>query len=283
MTIHYKAVPLEIVELKANSTGTGWEFTAYASTFGNKDHGGDIVQKGAFKQTLTDRKFRPLLWQHDMREPIGIEKALKEDSHGLLGTWELIDTQRGSDAHKLLKMGAVRSMSIGYIPTKFEFEDGGETTLLNEVDLLENSVVSLPMNEQATVQSVKHLHCVTCGDHLNGEHETPKAGEQPELKVDGPLDELLSQIRGYVIVGVDEAEALQQRRAGEQRKLSEGHIEALKRLSEELKGSDERIAAILRAVEAITESPDTKSGSQMLDLRLEILRRRLRAAGVEGV
>ena len=135
----YKSTPLELVEIKAGSDGS-MQFTAYASTFNNKDHGGDVITKGAFAETLAARKFRPLLWQHDMREPIGIEKSLKEDGKGLLGTWHLVDTQRGQDAYKLLKAGAVRSMSIGYIPSEFAFEDGGDTRLLNKVDLLENSV-----------------------------------------------------------------------------------------------------------------------------------------------
>ena len=171
----YKSTPLELVEIKAGSDGS-MQFTAYASTFNNKDHGGDVITKGAFAETLAARKFRPLLWQHDMREPIGIEKSLKEDGKGLLGTWQLVDTQRGEDAYKLLKAGAVRSMSIGYIPSEFAFEDEGDTRVLNKVDLLENSVVSLPMNEQAQVQSVKeHVHCALCQALIDESDEEVKA------------------------------------------------------------------------------------------------------------
>lgn len=163
---HYHATPIEVVEMKA-APGTAGQFTAYASTFGGVDHGGDTIQKGAFTASLKARSFRPLLWQHDMREPIGIEKSLREDTKGLIGTWELVDTQRGRDAYALLKAGAVRSMSIGFFPTKWEFQsepaDGDVTRILKEIDLLENSVVSIPMNDQAQVQSVKHAeHCDLC-------------------------------------------------------------------------------------------------------------------------
>ena len=157
----FKSTPLEIISLKAGTDG--WEFSAYASTFGNRDHTGDIVSAGAFTQTLKARKRRPLLWQHDMHEPIGIERSLRQDSKGLLGTWDIVDTQRGTDVYKLLKRGAVDSMSIGYIPESFEFEDEGQTRVLKGIDLLENSVVSIPANEQARIQSVKsHIHCATC-------------------------------------------------------------------------------------------------------------------------
>ena len=152
----YKATPLELIDVSSRSSGQK-EFTAYASTFGNEDLGGDIIDKGAFARTLRQRPFRPLLWQHNMSEPIGVEKSIREDGKGLLGTWELLDTQRGSEAYTLLKAGAVRSMSIGYIPGEFSFEEEGKIRRLTDVELLENSVVSLPMNEQARVQSVKEL------------------------------------------------------------------------------------------------------------------------------
>lgn len=271
---HFSSTALEIVELKAGADDSVGEFTAYASTFGNRDHGGDIIQKGAFTETLKDRGFRPLLWQHDMREPIGIEKSLKEDGKGLVGTWQLVDTQRGRDAYKLLQAGAVRSMSIGYIPTKWEFidEDNDMTRLIKGVDLLENSVVSLPMNEMAKITGVKG--CVMCGD--SGNHAAA-------LDLDVPLDDLLAQVRGYVIVGSDEAEALHQRRSTEQRKLSEGHIEALRRYSEELKNSVGRIEAILTASTAEPDTGDGESPSTggALNLRLEITKRRMRVAGFE--
>ena len=276
---HFHATPLEIVELKAGTDGTVGEFTAYASTFGNRDHGGDVIQKGAFADSLKERDFRPLLWQHDMREPIGIEKSLKEDSHGLLGTWQLVDTQRGRDAHKLLQAGAVRAMSIGYIPTRWEFVDTDDkdmTRLIKGVELLENSVVSLPMNEMAKVTGVKG--CVMCGTNSGD-----VGGLLPDLDVEAKLDDLLAQVRGYVMVGADEAEALHQRRSAEQRKLSESHIEALKRFASELKNSTGRIEAILDAVTVPPSSDDesqSKSGNAGL-LRLEITRRRLRAAGIE--
>jgi phage head maturation protease len=68
----YKTVPFELTELKA-SDGGGWSFTGYASTYGNVDAGGDVVMRGAFDASLGLRKKRPLLWQHDLREPIGVE------------------------------------------------------------------------------------------------------------------------------------------------------------------------------------------------------------------
>lgn len=153
----YRSTPLELLDVKSDGSGP-MTFTAYASTFGNVDHGGDTIEKGAFKDTLRNpNRDRPLLWQHDAKTPIGIEKSIKEDAKGLLGTWEIVDTQAGLDAYKLLKSGAIRSMSIGYIPKTWEWQREGEVRVLKEIDLLENSVVSIPMNDQARIQSVKYL------------------------------------------------------------------------------------------------------------------------------
>jgi HK97 family phage prohead protease len=249
--LDYSAIPLEVVELKAGKDG--WSFSAYASTFGNLDHTGDVILAGAFDATLLNRTFRPLLWQHDMREPIGIEKSLAPDGKGLLGNWELIDTQRGSDAYKLLKRGAIRSMSIGYIPEVVEFDASG-IRLIRQIDLLENSVVSIPANEMATVTSVKALDIAV------------------------PFENLIAQLKGYTTVGVDEVEALFDRRRAEFRQPTEAHIGAVQSLLDDLKGSAERLEALLHADD---EQPSQVKAGEAMSLRLELARRRLRHAGVE--
>jgi len=249
----YLPIPLEDFELKAGTDG--WEFTAYASTFDTRDHGGDIIDRRAFDATLQARSWRPLLWQHDMREPIGIEKSLKADRKGLLGSWELVDTQRGSDAYKLLKRCAVRSMSIGYIPQEWEWKEEGETRLLKSIDLLENSVVSIPMNEMAQVTAVKRL--------------------DPNV----PFEDLVAQVKAAVLLGADEAEALAARRAEDERKLSQAHIDALVLLNEELKGSQARIDAILSEARKTDALEGNAAESLLVRLALYRARNRARAHG----
>ena len=224
MDTEYRTVPFELVELKAGEGGH--EFTGYASTFGNVDLGGDVMMRGAFDATLLKRARRRLLWQHDRNEPIGVERSLKSDDRGLLGTWKLVDTSRGQDAYKLLKAGAVDSMSIGYVPEDVQFDDVG-VRLLKSVDLLECSVVSLPMNEQATVTAVK------------------KREQRAALDIDVPFEDLLAQLKGFLMLGADEAEALQARRATEERKLSDAHLSAIEAFLAEAKAQAERFERLL--------------------------------------
>ena len=78
MNIKTLDFPMEIKQL-----GDSGEFSGYASVFGNVDQGGDIVERGAFKQMeLTKDGMVRILNQHRPGDPIG--KALvKEDEHGL--------------------------------------------------------------------------------------------------------------------------------------------------------------------------------------------------------
>jgi HK97 family phage prohead protease len=262
----YKTVPFELTELKASDGG--WQFSGYASTFGTVDQGGDVVMRGAFDTSLTARKKRPLLWQHDLREPIGVEVTLKPDDKGLFGTWKVVDTARGTDAHKLLKSGAIDSMSIGYVPTEVEFDDVG-TRLLKSVDLLECSVVSLPMNEQALVTHVKAPV---------PPRETLSQALERLLKIDqgDSFENVLAQVTGFLKSGVEMAEALHARRAEERRKLTDAHVQAIEDLVAEAKDSAARLEGLVLGQR---ETAEATAGD--LKFRLE-LHRRLRSFRARG-
>lgn len=145
-------------EIKAvNDRG---EIEGYASTFGNEDLGGDIVEKGAFRKTISDGNIAlPILWGHDMRELVGVNKEMREDDVGLWVKGEInLEVSRGREAHSLAKQGAVRGLSIGYEPVKWEYVKQGEfnyVRLLKEVKLYEYSLTPIPMNPLATIESVK--------------------------------------------------------------------------------------------------------------------------------
>ena len=135
-------------------------FSGYASTFGNVDNGNDIVAKGAFTKSLAERPATKvkLLSQHKTDEPIGIFTEMFEDSKGLFVKGRLaLGTQKGRETYELMKMGAIDGMSIGFRanPEKQTYNESKRTRTLNEVQLLEISLVTFPMNERATVQSVK--------------------------------------------------------------------------------------------------------------------------------
>ena len=146
-------------ELKAEGEEEGI-FVGYGSIFGNKDLGNDVVEKGAFLKSLNDRGSRgvKLLWQHKTDQPIGIFEEIREDNKGLRVQGKLaLGTQGGKEAYELLKLGALDGMSIGYRadPAKQKYDEKNKRRYLKELDLMEISLVTFPMNPRAKIQAVK--------------------------------------------------------------------------------------------------------------------------------
>jgi HK97 family phage prohead protease len=152
--------------LETKALGETGEFEGYASTFGNVDQGGDLVEPGAFIESVVKAKSEgrtiPMLWQHDQREPIGVWKDISEDAKGLYVKGQLlVDADPlAKRAHALLRAKALGGMSIGYrVPPGGMAEDEKRRGVyrLKKLDLREISLVTMPMNIQARVTSVKAI------------------------------------------------------------------------------------------------------------------------------
>ena len=130
------------------------QFSGLASVYGNVDLGGDVVVPGAFQKTLADRGGEvPILFAHDTRQPVGLGK-LKDTASGLLIEGQLIlDVPKAREAYSLLKARVLKGLSIGYDTVKSDIKEG--VRYLRELKLFEMSLVTVPMNEQALVTSVK--------------------------------------------------------------------------------------------------------------------------------
>lgn len=133
-------------------------FEGYGSVFGVKDSYGDVVDSGAFAESLKKHQaagtLPALLWQHNPGKPIGVYTEMREDEKGLFVRGKLaLSTEQGREAYELLKMGALRGLSIGFMPVDTEMGDG--VNRLKEIDLWEVSLVTFPANGAANVSGVK--------------------------------------------------------------------------------------------------------------------------------
>jgi HK97 family phage prohead protease len=155
------------------------EFHGYGSTFRNWDEDGDIIQKGAFELTLPEFLVSGLiLYQHQMRVPIGKPTVAREDEKGLYLKARISDTSDGRDCLTLMRDGVITKLSIGYrveAYTMLSKEQGiallGESDyqaamaslpwwsdglrLITQIKLYEISPVSVPANGQADILGVK--------------------------------------------------------------------------------------------------------------------------------
>ena len=147
-------------EYKGLETDDDGSFEGYASVFGNKDLGNDVIMQGAFSKSIYKKKPKQikLLYQHKTDEPIGVIDDVMEDKRGLKVKGRLaMNTQKGREVFELMKMGALDSMSIGYRlnPKGYHYDDKEKKRVIKEVDLMEISMVTFPMNPKAKVTKVK--------------------------------------------------------------------------------------------------------------------------------
>lgn len=154
----FKGETGEALELDLKELSTEGEFEGYASTFGNVDRGCDIVEAGAFAASLRKRvaKKVKMLLHHDTRRLCGVWDSMAEDGKGLKVKGRLLlSTQDGKETYELMRAGALDAMSIGYRTLTEEYDRTSGVRRLKEVDLLEVSIVTFPMNERATISGVK--------------------------------------------------------------------------------------------------------------------------------
>jgi len=155
MDVKHMSLPLSVKTLGGDGI-----FTGYASVFGELDQQNEIVAAGAFARTLSKwhRQGRTpaLLWMHDPTQPIGIWQTVREDASGLFVEGRLaLRTQKGAEAHELLKLGALTGLSIGYRVVSSKIDGKRKARILTDVDLFEISLVTFPANEAARVSDVK--------------------------------------------------------------------------------------------------------------------------------
>lgn len=156
-----------------------YTFSGYLSVCNNVDQGLDVIMPGAFKDTLREWKkkgyYPPMLRQHggmkltaDDLDPIGKWTLMREDEKGLYVEGKLFSTTAGRDVWTVLKESEPGSMgmSIGYRAKDYKYVEGKKygskyatKTIreLNKVHLIEGSVVTFPMNTEATINSVKSI------------------------------------------------------------------------------------------------------------------------------
>jgi HK97 family phage prohead protease len=151
------------------------EFIGYASVFGNKDSYGDIVEPGAFDDTLAEWAAKndpiPVLWGHNMSDPdynIGHVITPSVDEKGLkvhvkLDIDDPLPGSKAPQAHRLLKGGRVSQMSFAYDVLDGGYAErtdtaGGEKEsyyALRKLHLYEVSVVPIGANQETEILGVK--------------------------------------------------------------------------------------------------------------------------------
>lgn len=181
--IEYKNVAFTATETKADQTTGRLNVKGYASVFGNEDSYGDIVEKGAFVDSLAKEANRvQFCYQHRLDKVCGVINELREDIKGLYIDVDILPTSLGKDVMILLDAGAVKEFSIGYRTTEFRDEMVNERTIrhLTKLKLIEVSAVSRAANPEAIVIS------------------TSKKSEDMQIGIKSMSDQELAELKNYV-------------------------------------------------------------------------------------
>lgn len=150
------------IQLKADEAG---KISGFFSTYDKTpDSYGDIIEPGAFTGTIERRKATghpfPLCFNHDFSAVIGAIENIEEKENGPYIEGGFLDTQLAQDVRKMCLSGAIWQFSFAYEVLKRrdpseEEKKAGVTNVLQELEVFEISVVTVPANQNAVATEVK--------------------------------------------------------------------------------------------------------------------------------
>jgi HK97 family phage prohead protease len=169
-----KRIDLSEFKLDAGEDSKVGTIAGWGAVFGNVDSYGDVIQKGAFKNSLEAwqskrGKFPPMLLQHgggflaggaDDMVPVGQWTHMEERSKGLWAEGKLfgLNTDRGQYLYENLKAGELDGLSIGFSVKSLRYGDTSKdepARTLTEIELWELSIVTFPANDRARITDAK--------------------------------------------------------------------------------------------------------------------------------
>jgi len=250
--------------LETKEEGDQGLIEAYVSIFGNVDSYNDIIEKGAFEESLKD-KLPKGVWMHNWDEPVAKTLEAKEDNIGLYikGQFNL-ETQRGREAFSDLKMGIIDEFSIGFVVKDDSWDDETGIRTIKKIKLYEWSPVLAGANPKTSLIDAKT-------DEIKKEQEkTPEEKEEKavvgNIAVNMEKKEMyLADDEGQPVATfklVDNAydliEKIDEAKAG--KVLSEKNRKSISTVVDELKSLGNNIDSILNPLEKLLELTDDSKG-----------------------
>ena len=157
------------------------------ATTPTEDRDGEIVlSSGAeFKGEV------PLLLFHDQRQPVGNVRMTKGPG-GIRFKAKIAEAKRPGkfqervdEAFDMVEAGVIRGVSIGFRPLEASFDDSGRR-VFEKFELLELSLVAIPSNPDAAIETVKALDALP--DHFRKSVDVrPKTHRKPITKGNHPM------------------------------------------------------------------------------------------------
>lgn len=148
-----------------NAENEPLKVSGYAAVFNSRTSIGDwfdeIINPGAFSKTIKENDDIRALFNHNWDNVLGRTKSgtltLSEDEKGLKFELELPDTTVARDLAISMERGDVNQCSFGFWVTDETWNYDSEPALrtINEVELFEVSIVSIPAYEDTEASLVR--------------------------------------------------------------------------------------------------------------------------------
>ncbi len=155
-----KDFKFSITKAVENEETNAKEFIAYASTDALDRHD-EKVSKEALSKEAATKKSVPMFYGHmgnwNSEDVLGKFEFLEmEDNKLKVKGIFLEDDPTSERIYKLVKMGAIAHLSVGFIPKKWDKDENGNL-VFTEIEIIETSIAPVPANPEAEIIEVKKL------------------------------------------------------------------------------------------------------------------------------
>lgn len=218
-------------EIKSSKAEDGViRITGMAST-SDTDRIGDIIEPRAWKEGLKNFSKNPiLLFNHDYNKPVGKVTDWSITDKGLEITGEI--SKAAKKLYKLIEDGVLRTFSVGFIIEDAVYNEKTGGLNITKAELLEVSVVSIPMNQDATFSVAKSFSSdLEAKDYISNFKSSKTTGPNQVDDVNAsnpeepPVEAAKSAKKEPIKMDVKEIQAMVEKAATEAAKLATAKVE----------------------------------------------------------
>jgi len=197
----YKGIDLQFKDIDSNKGIV----TGYFAAFNSVDSDGDVIEKGSFQKTITERgpegkQLIKWLLDHDKYKALGKIDVLKEDNYGLYYEGKVGRHTLGKDFMFMVEDGIINQHSFGYKTIKENYDNQTKTNRIKELMMYEGSSVQfLGANPNTPITGVKSLEdALDMCEKLQRFIQTSKATDETLIQLDTKLKSLQIDLEPFL-------------------------------------------------------------------------------------
>lgn len=197
----YKGIDLQFKDIDSNKGIV----TGYFAAFNSVDSDGDVIEKGSFQKTITERgpegkQLIKWLLDHDKYKALGKIDILKEDNYGLYYEGKVGRHTLGKDFMYMVEDGIINQHSFGYKTIKENYDNQTKTNRIKELMMYEGSSVQfLGANSNTPITGVKSLEdALEICEKLQRFIQTSKATDETLMQLDTKLKSLQIDLEPFL-------------------------------------------------------------------------------------